>query len=77
MYTDFASLLLAVLWPMPGRQRASQPADTTEATLIANERVLLDAVARWTKTSFSSLFPTTYGIWTTKTAWVMSAGLAF
>lgn len=56
-----------------GQQTAtSQPADTTDAVLIANERTLLDAVAKADKTSFSSLFLTD-GVWTTKSGFVPAA----
>jgi hypothetical protein len=66
--------LLAVSVAHARQTAASQPADTTDATLIANERALLDAVAKADKASFSSLFLTTDGVWTTKTGFV-PAGL--
>jgi hypothetical protein len=65
-------LVFAVSLAHARHTAASQISDTTDAALIANERALLDAVAKADKASFSSLF-STEGVWTTKSGFVPAA----
>jgi hypothetical protein len=68
-------VILLALTATNAQERAFQPKDTTEETLIANERALLDAVAKADKASFSSLV-SHEGEWATSQGFVPMTLLA-
>ena len=70
-FATLAAILLFVGVTNAQQTSAAKPtgAETTEATLIANERALQDAVARADKASFQSLV-LPEGVWTTKRGFV-------
>jgi Domain of unknown function (DUF4440) len=64
-----SAMLLALAVTEAQQKTFATPNDTTEKTLVANERALYDAVAKADKASFQSLV-LPEGVWTTKPGFV-------
>ena len=64
------AILLVVTLTYTQEKAGTKPTAATDATLIANERALYDAVAKHDKTAFLSMALPSEGIWTTKGGFV-------